>query len=110
MEANAFLCSYPHLKTTRDESLAWEAVCEEVRRTKGMGDTPLAVVAAGSDVLPGQPEVQRRLAALSSDSVHLVVKDTDNVTLITRREHALTVVEAIRQVAERANARRGGAC
>ena len=68
------------------------------------------MVAAGSDVLPGRPEVRRRLAALSSDSVHLVVKDTDNVTLITRREHALTVVEAIRQVAERANARRGGAC
>jgi pimeloyl-ACP methyl ester carboxylesterase len=107
-EAEAFLSSYRHLKTTRDESLAWETICAEVRRTRGLGDTPLAVVTAGRDVLPGQPELQSELAALSSDSVHFVVKGADHVSLVTRREHALSVVEAIRHVVERANALRPG--
>ena len=105
-ESNAFLSSYRHLKTTRDESLAWEAICAEVRGTKKLGDTPLAVVTAGRDVLSGQPELQRELAALSSESVHFAVKGADHVSLVTRREHALLVVEAIRHVVERVNSGR----
>jgi pimeloyl-ACP methyl ester carboxylesterase len=105
-EADAFLSAYNHLKTTRDESLAWDTICAEVRDTRGLGDTPLAVVTAGRDVLPGQPELQGELAALSSDSVHFVVKDADHVSLITRRAHALSVVKAVHHVVERANAQR----
>ena len=106
-EADAFLSSHRHLTTTRDESLAWGTICAEVRDTRGLGDTPLAVVTAGRAVLPGHPELQTELAGLSSDSVHLVVKGADHVSLITRREHAQAVVAAIRQVVERANARAG---
>lgn len=99
-EAKAFLSSYRHLKATLDESLAWDAICEEVRPTRHLCDKPLAVVTAGRDVLPGQPELQRELSALSSNSIHVTVKGADHVTLITHREHALTVVEAIRHVVE----------
>ena len=105
-EAEAFLSSYRHLKTTRDESLAWETICAEVRGTRGLGDNPLAVVTAGRAVLPGHPELQSELATLSSDSVHFAVKGADHVSLITRREHALSVVAAIRHVVERVNALR----
>lgn len=105
-ESQAFLSNYQHLKTTRDESLAWETICDEVRGTSGLGDTPLAVVTAGRDVLPGQPELQRELATLSSDSLHFIVKDADHVSLITRRELALSVVKAIQHVVERANSLR----
>ena len=98
-ESEAFLASYRHLCATRDESLAWETICDEVRRAGGLGDTPLAVVTAGKDVLPGQPELQSELAALSSDSIHLVVSGADHVTLVTCREYALAVVDAIRQIA-----------
>jgi pimeloyl-ACP methyl ester carboxylesterase len=101
-ESLAFLSAYQHLKTTRDESLAWEAICKEVRCTSGLTDIPLAVVTAAKGVLPGHPELQRDLAALSSDSVHFTVKGADHVTLVTRREYALAVVEAIRHVVERA--------
>ena len=97
-ESEAFLATYRHLCTTRDESLAWETICQEVRSTGKLGDKPLAVVTAGKDVLPGQPELQGELAALSSDSIHLVVPGADHVTLVTRREYALAVVDAIRQV------------
>ena len=105
-EAKAFLCTHRHLKATRDESLAWDGICAEVRCTRRLGDIPLAVVTAGRDILPGQPELQAELATLSSDSVHLVVKGADHVSLVTRREYALSVVEAIQQVVAKAKARR----
>lgn len=100
--AKAFLASYRHLLTTRDESLAWDTLCSEVRATHGLGDIPLAVLTAGRCVLPGQPELQGELAALSSDSVHLTVREADHVTLVTRREYARAVVEAIRYVVGKA--------
>jgi pimeloyl-ACP methyl ester carboxylesterase len=101
-ESEAFLATYQHLRTTREESRAWDTICAEVRRSGDLADTPLAVVTAGKDVLPGQPELQGELALLSSDSIHLVVSGADHVTLVTRREHALVVVEAIRQVVAKA--------
>jgi pimeloyl-ACP methyl ester carboxylesterase len=104
-EARSFLSQYRHLRTTRDESLAWEAVCSEVRSTGSLGDKPLAVVSAGKDQLPGAGELQRELGALSSNSSHVTVDSADHVTLVTHREHALTVVDAIRQVVEQASVR-----
>jgi pimeloyl-ACP methyl ester carboxylesterase len=99
-EARAFLSSYRHLMTTRDESLAWDAICTEVRSTRGLGDLPLVVVTAGKDVLPGHPELQSELAALSSNSAHWSVKGADHVTLVTHRQHASSVVEAIQYVVQ----------
>ncbi len=69
---------------------------------------PLAVVSAGKDVLPGGAKLQDELAGLSRNSIHSVVKDADHVTLITHREYAMTVVDAIRHVAEQARAGRAG--
>ena len=97
-EAKAFLTSYKHLKTAKDESLAWDSICAEVRSTRGLGDKPLVVVTAGKDILPGHPELQSELATLSSNSVHWAVKGADHVTLVTHRQHASVVVEAIRHV------------
>jgi hypothetical protein len=97
-EAEAFLSSYRHLRTTCMESLAWETLCREVRATGMVGDIPLAVVSAGKGVLPGQPELQAELATLSSDSIHLPVKGADHITLVTGQEHSRRVVEAIRHV------------
>ena len=107
-EAEAFLSTYRHLKTTRDESLAWETICAEVRGTKGLGDTPLVVVTACRAVLPGHPELQKELTALSSDSIHFAVKGADHVSLVGRREYAMLVVGAILQVVDKVNALRLG--
>lgn len=101
-EAEAFLACHRHLSTTRDESLAWEALCAEVRRTSGLGEIPLAVVAAGRDVLPGHPELHGELAALSRNSVHLAIGNADHVTLVTVRQHALAVTEIVRHVVAQA--------
>jgi pimeloyl-ACP methyl ester carboxylesterase len=101
LEARAFLSSFRHLKTTRDESLAWESICSEVRNTGHLNDIPLAVVTACHAVLPGHPELQEELATLSHNSIHITVKRANHVTLITQREYAQSVIEAIRIVAER---------
>jgi hypothetical protein len=69
-----------------------------VRSTLGLWDKPLVVVTAGKDVLPGHPELQSELAALSSNSVHWAAKGADHVTLVTHRQHASSVVEAIQYV------------
>ncbi len=100
-ETLAFLSSHHHLKATRDESLAWDGICSEVRGIQGLGDKPLAVVSAGQDLLPGARELQRELATLSSNSFHLSVEAADHVTLVTHRDHALRVAEAIRQLLNR---------
>lgn len=100
-ETMAFLTSHHHLKATYDESLSWDGVCSEVRRTRGLGSKPLAVVSAGQDLLPGARELQSELAALSCNSFHLAVEAADHVTLVTHRDHALCVVNAIRQVLNR---------
>jgi pimeloyl-ACP methyl ester carboxylesterase len=100
-ETKAFLSSFRHLRTTRDESLAWETVCAEVRDTGTLGNIPLAVVTACHAVLPGHPEMQEELVALSRDSIHMTVRGANHVTLITQREHAQSVVEAIRIVVDR---------
>jgi len=100
-QADAFLCSHRHLATTRDESLAWEVFCQEVRRGGDLGDLPLAVLSAAREVLPGQPELQQQLAALSTDASHTVVNGADHVTLVTRRRYAMSIVDAIRQLVER---------
>ena len=103
-EARAFLTTYRHLKTTRDESRAWETICDEVRGLKKTLNMPLAVVTAAKGVLSGHPELQRELASLSEDSSHFTVRGADHVTLITRREYALCVVAAIRHVVKKVNA------
>jgi pimeloyl-ACP methyl ester carboxylesterase len=104
-EARAFLSAYRHLRTTRDESQAWETICAEVRDTRGLANKPLAVVTAARNVLPGHHELQSALAALSSDSDHFIVKRAEHVSLVTQREYALSAVEAIRRVVEKATAR-----
>jgi pimeloyl-ACP methyl ester carboxylesterase len=99
-EAEAFLSSLRHLSTTLKESMAWNELCAEVRCSRGLGNKPLAVVSAGRDQLPGAAELQVELAALAAASIHRVVEDATHVTLITHRDHALAVVEAIRSVVE----------
>ena len=100
-EAETFLSSYSHFKTTLRESLSWDTICAEVRCARDMGNKPLVVLTAGKKTLPGSLELQGELATLSSNSTHLVVTEADHVTLVTHREHAASVVEAIRHVVEK---------
>jgi pimeloyl-ACP methyl ester carboxylesterase len=97
-EAEAFLSSHRHFTATLKESLAWNVLCAEVHCTRDLGNKPLAVVSAGKDVLQGAADLQAELAALATTSTHRVVDGATHVTLVTHRDHAMSVVEAIRQV------------
>jgi hypothetical protein len=99
-EAEAFLSSHRHFAATLKESLAWNVLCAEVRSSRGLGTKPLAVVSAGQDVLPGAADLQAELAALATTGTHRVIDGATHVTLVTHRDHAMSVVEAIRQVVE----------
>ena len=100
LEAEAFLSSHRHVTTALNESLAWNGLCAEVRCSRGLGNKPLAVVSAGRDVLPGAADLQAELAALATTSMHRVIDGATHVTLVTHQDHAISVVEAIRQVVE----------
>lgn len=99
-EAEAFLSSHHHFTATLKESLAWNALCDEVRCSRSLGNKPLAVVSAGKDLLPGAAELQAELAALATTSTHRVVAEANHVTLVSHRDHAMSVVKAIRHVVE----------
>lgn len=104
LEAEVFLSSHRHFTATLSESLAWNQLCAEVRGSKGLGNKPLAVVSAGKDVLPGAAELQAELAALAKTSTHRVIDGATHVTLVTHRDHAMSVVEAIRHVVDQVRA------
>lgn len=98
--AEVFLSSASHLATAREELAAWDATTEQVRHTKNLGNKPLVVLSADKGSLPGAHLLQEGLAQLSTNNVHRVVKGADHVTIVSHREHALAVVEGIRQVVE----------
>jgi len=97
-EARVFLCSYDHLKTTNDDAANWDCLCAQVRRTRKLEGKPLTVLTAGRGMKAGALELQQELARLSSRGKQLVVQGADHVTLVTHREHALTVVAEIRRM------------
>jgi len=99
-QANAFLCSYRHLKATNREAARWDELCREVRATGSFGAKPITVVSAGEVKRPGTQEVQADLARLSSRGRQVVVQGADHVTLVTHREPALKVVAEIRRLFE----------
>lgn len=103
--AEVFLASASHITTAREELAAWDVTAEQVRHTKNLGNRPLVVLSADKGSLPGAHLLQEGLAQLSANSVHRVVNGADHVTIVSHREHALAVVEGIRQVVEAVRAR-----
>jgi pimeloyl-ACP methyl ester carboxylesterase len=78
---------------------------------KGLGDLPLVVIsvtdqARYAEVLTG---LQDELVALSSHARHITVAGATHYTLVSEREHAAVVSEAIRSLVERAYEDRGPA-
>jgi pimeloyl-ACP methyl ester carboxylesterase len=63
-----------------------------------LGDVPLMVISRGTDLDGGWGELQDELAALSTNSVHMMVEDSTHVSLIFNPDHAQVVSQAILQV------------
>lgn len=65
-----------------------------------LGDLPLAVITHGEGVDNNWREMQDELAALSTNSVHVVVDDSTHSSLVFNSEHAQQVSQIILQVVD----------
>lgn len=102
----ANLSSSQYWDTQRADTIAALATLDEGRATGGLGELPLAVLAAvdypegrGRDT---ELALQTELAALSSNSLYQVVAGAHHITLVTDEQYAARVSEAILRVVESA--------
>jgi pimeloyl-ACP methyl ester carboxylesterase len=104
-EMKAFLDRPQAWSTSSGVLSIWDQrVRPQIDNAHNLGDLPLAVLsvteqALYSDVLT---ELQAGLPALSSNSLHWTVAGATHENLVSQREHALVVVDAILRVIEAA--------
>jgi hypothetical protein len=80
---------------------AWDRLTRpRLNNARSLGDLPLAVMSVTEQPLAGQTltALQNDLARLSSNSVHRTVDGATHEDLISKREHAEQVANAIRDV------------
>jgi len=77
---------------------AAERIFQQSQRLGSLGDLPLMVVSRGTGLDGGWGEQQDELAALSTNSAHMIVEDSTHVSLIFNPDHAQLVSQAILQV------------
>jgi pimeloyl-ACP methyl ester carboxylesterase len=107
-EMDAFLATPRQWSTGADGLIAWGDLSrDQINGARSLGDMPLFVLSVTeqdryADVLTA---LQAELPKLSSNSLHLTVQGATHDGLVCRREHALVVADAIRQVVEAASTR-----
>jgi pimeloyl-ACP methyl ester carboxylesterase len=104
-ELKAFL-DMPRAWSTSSGILSiWEKrTRSQINGASSLGDLPLAVLSVTEQALYGEvlTELQAELPALSSNSFHRTVAGATHENLVSQREHALIVVDAILRVMEAA--------
>jgi pimeloyl-ACP methyl ester carboxylesterase len=104
-EMEAILSTSRPWSTAADGLIAWGDLSrDQIINARSLGDMPLFVLSVTeqdkyADVLT---TLQAELPQLSSNSAHLTVQGATHDGLVCRREHALVVADAIRQVVEAA--------
>lgn len=105
-EMDAFLSTPRQWATGADGLIAWGDLSrDQINNARDLGDLPLFVLsvteqAMYADVLTS---LQAELSQLSTNSIHVTVEGATHDGLVCRREHALAVADAIRQVVEAAH-------
>lgn len=101
-QVEAFNSSTRQVASSAEEFRATPKTSAQVLSTQslgGLGDKPLAVITAGEQE-PIWFELQEELAALSSDSVHLVVEGATHGSLLNDQSDAQVTSTAILEVVE----------
>lgn len=75
-------------RSMHDEVIALPDALRQAQALTTLGDRPLVVVSAGSDLQVGWPEAQGRLAALSTDSAHRTIATATHDSLISGADAA----------------------
>jgi pimeloyl-ACP methyl ester carboxylesterase len=97
----AMACSSGHLDATSGEAGAFNTMCDQVRDAGPFPEIPLAVISSDKwhDGWDEQWHgLQREVAALSPESTFQIIPGSNHASLITNREHALSTIEAIRDI------------
>jgi pimeloyl-ACP methyl ester carboxylesterase len=86
------------LRSTIEEYARANASMDEAASLRDFGDKPLIVLTAGAGSAAGWTQQQDRLAALSTDSVHRVVRGATHEALVGDAAHAASTSRAILEV------------
>ncbi|MEO8659263.1 MAG: alpha/beta hydrolase [Bryobacteraceae bacterium] len=92
-----------HLRGTSEEAAGFNAMCTQVRNCGTLGDLPLAVLSSESwfsEWDNAWHSLQREIAGLSTNSTFRIVPGSNHSSLITIRDHASEVIEAIRGIVD----------
>jgi len=115
-EGIAFFSSYRHLKGMATEwDMGNRTTDALAARGEDYGDLPMIILSAGRSDAEFDEEARRRftelqggMTKLSTRAEHRHVPGADHFTIVTEREHAAHVTEAIRQVIEQVRSERRG--
>ncbi len=97
-QARADLSTAGQARSERDELAMVPTMMAQAGSLTDLGDLPLYVLTAPLDAEPGWLTPQMDLAALSSNSVHLVVAGASHPSLLDRQSDAAVVGAAITEV------------
>jgi pimeloyl-ACP methyl ester carboxylesterase len=101
-QERAFLSTPRHNRSVRDEFSKIRASLDEAAELQSLGDVPLAVVTAERDAEAGWFPLQDDLATLSTDSVHLTLRDASHDMVVededTARQASHSIVDVVRSV------------
>ena len=97
-EALASFSTATHSRGVRDETVALKAALAQAQALSTLGDRPLIVVTAAEDAHEGWLPLQDEMAALSTNSVHRVIRDATHTSLIEDRGDSANSVQAILDV------------
>jgi pimeloyl-ACP methyl ester carboxylesterase len=98
-QIEAFNSSTQQVTTTVEEFSATPETSAQVRSMGSLGETPLAVISAGTQS-PSWLETQEELAALSSNSIHRIVEGATHESLLYDKGDSQLTSAAIEQVVE----------
>lgn len=86
-------------RSLHDEVIALPDALRQAQALTTLGDRPLVVVSAGSDLQVGWSEAQDRLAALSADSAHRTIATATHDSLISGADAAASSQAILDEVA-----------
>lgn len=100
-ELKALWSSPEYFLSQNAEGLARQGIYADGQALGGLGSLPLFVVSAGQNTL-GWHELQKDLASLSTDSIHLILENATHVSLAFNQGDAQEVSRAILQIVDAA--------
>lgn len=98
-ELKALWSSPQYFLSQRAESIAARSIYADGQKLGDLGNLPLFVLSAGQSA-PSWGELQNDLASLSTDSVHVTVKNATHVSLVFNQNDAHQVSTAILQIVD----------